>query len=502
MAAPHPGRWTLGDWLGDEVPVTVAGLALDDVTLDSRRAGPGSAFLALAGSRRHGMAHGADAVARGVAAVVFDPAGPLPDAPLEAEARRRGVVLLPLGELEARAGELVSRFFGDPSQALAVVGVTGTDGKTSVTQFIAQCLGDDAKPGGIVGTLGWGFPGRLEDTGLTTPDLVSVHRLLALLRERGAGSVAMEVSSHALHQGRVRGLRFRSAVLTNLTRDHLDYHGTPEAYAEAKARLFASPGLGAAVLNLDDAFGRRLAAELPAAIERYGYSVSGAAADARLRCVHLRARPGGLDLRLSGPDGEVDLTVPLLGRFNAANVLACLGALLSLGVPWPDAVRRAGAIRPVPGRMEPFGGAGAPTVVVDYAHTPAALAAAIAGLRDHFSGRLWCVFGCGGDRDRGKRPEMGAVASAADRVVITSDNPRGEPPADIIREIAAGLPAGHAAERQPDRAAAIRRAVAEAQPGDVVLVAGKGHEDYQQVGERRLPFRDRDIVRRALEARG
>ena len=233
-----------------------------------------------------------------------------------------------------------------------------------------------------------------------------------------------------------------------------------------------------------------------------GYSADGDRGGAVLRCLEVTPQPAGLALRVAGPGGEQALRVPLLGRFNAANVLACMGALLSLGMEWGEVVGRAERIRAVPGRMEPFGGGDGPTVVVDYAHTPAALAAALAGAAEHFRGRLWCVFGCGGDRDRGKRAEMAAAAAVADRVVITSDNPRSEPPERIIDDIAAGLPAGHPARREPDREAAINFAVAEAGPGDVVLVAGKGHEDCQEVGARRLPFSDREVVRRALGARG
>ena len=497
MAALQARPPRAADWLPEAPPE----LAVGDLTLDSRHARPGVAFLALAGSRGHGLAHAADAIARGAAAVLHDAAAQLP-APLEAAARQRGVALVPVARLEEQAGSLVSRFFGDPAATLPVVGVTGTDGKTSVTHFIAQCLQAEPRPGALLGTLGVGRPGRLRETGLTTPDLVSVHRHLAALRAEGAGSVAMEVSSHALHQGRVRGVRFAVAVLTNLSRDHLDYHGTPEDYAEAKARLFVTPGLGCAVLNLDDPFGRRLQASLAPGVGRIGYRL-GPGAGATLHCADIQAEAGGLRLALRGPGRDAELRAGLLGRFNAANVLACLGALLGLGLDWEAALARAGRISAVPGRMESFGGAAQPTVVVDYAHTPAALAAALAAMREHFAGRLWCVFGCGGDRDPGKRPEMGAAAAdGADALVVTSDNPRNEAPEVILDQILDGVPAGTDARRLPDRAAAIAHAVARARPGDAVLVAGKGHETEQVIGSRRLPFSDRDQVRHALEARG
>ena len=358
---------------------------------------------------------------------------------------------------------------------------------------------------GLIGTLGAGRPGALAPSGFTTPDVIEVHRTLAGLRDSGARWAAMEVSSHALDQRRVAGVRFRAAAFTNLSRDHLDYHGTLDAYGEAKARLFQVPGLGLAVINAGDAFGRSLISRIPAAVDLVTVGPVETPALARGRRLSLRnveARPHGLSLELGGSWGPLRMESPLLGRFNADNLTLALGVLLALGVPADEAVQGLGGVSAPPGRMESFGGDGRPLVVVDYAHTPDALAKALAAARVHCRGRLWCVFGCGGDRDPGKRPEMARHAEAlADRLVVTDDNPRGEDPARIVAGILAGFEHPGRARVEHDRRAAIRLAVRQAARADVVLVAGKGHEDYQIVGEERRSFSDRAEVLQALGER-
>lgn len=381
-----------------------------------------------------------------------------------------------------------------------MIGVTGTNGKTSVTHWIAQALTLRGRKCAIVGTLGNGFPGALAPGPNTTPGAHVLREFLPASVRQGAQACAMEVSSIGLHQGRVDAVRFDVAVLTNLTRDHLEYHGTMAAYAAQKARLFDWPGLRCAVLNLDDPFGRELAHRLAGRTATIGYTLEGAGgADRVLRAQGLTESGGSLVFTLDG----VRCAAPLVGRFNAANLLAVIGALLAGGEPLAAGAAALGGIVPPPGRMQPIGGDHAPLVVVDYAHSPDALEKALTALRGAAAargGRLVCVFGCGGERDPGKRPLMGAVAERlADRVMVTSDNPRSEEPRAIIAQILAGMQSQPALE--PDRAQAIATAVAAADARDVILLAGKGHEPYQEVAGARLPFSDLDAAKSALARR-
>jgi UDP-N-acetylmuramoyl-L-alanyl-D-glutamate--2,6-diaminopimelate ligase len=398
-------------------------------------------------------------------------------------------------ELKQRASAIAGEFHGDPSHALWMCGVTGTNGKTSCSQWIAAALSRAGAKSGVIGTLGSGYPGALDDTGNTTPDALELQARLARFRDDGARAVAMEVSSHGLVQGRVSGVRFACALFTNLSQDHLDYHGTMEAYAEAKARLFAMPGLKAAVLNLDDAMGARLASRLRGQLRTIGYTLRAASgADEVL----------SLDeaLEVSSPWGRARLVTRQVGRFNLSNVLGVIGCLIAYGASFPKAMALAAELPPVPGRMEKV--ADHPLVIVDYAHTPDALEKVLDTLRPvarQRGGDLVVVFGAGGDRDPTKRPLMGAAASRlADRVVITSDNPRSEDPARIIDAVAAG--ASGAAQREVDRRRAIAMAVSEAAAQDVVLIAGKGHESYQEIAGRRFPFSDQAVAREAVKERG
>ncbi len=482
---------------------TLPAVAVTGLENDSRHVQPGDLFLACQGLQVHGLLHAAEAVQRGAVAVLWEPVA---DATLQAEADRLPVVTLPVAGLTDRLGLIADRFYAHPSREMHVIGVTGTDGKTSVTHFLAQALSRTGQPCGLLGTLGYGVYGDLQAPTHTTPDALHLQAKLARLRDAGVRQVAMEVSSHALHQRRVDATAFNTAVLTHLSRDHLDYHGSIEAYAEAKRRLFFCAGLETAVLNVADDFGRQLAGQLHGSLRVIAY---GRAGDQPARqaphWIALRAvtpHPQGIALQLDSSWGAAAFKAPLLGAFNADNLMAALGALLAAGVPLADAVSRLEHVQTVPGRMELFTQPGMPRVVVDYAHTPHALETALRALRPHCQGELVCLFGAGGDRDTGKRPQMGAVAERyADRVVLTSDNPRSEPAEAILDQIVAGFGQPQRAQRIVDRGRAIADTIAAAAPDDLVLVAGKGHEDYQQIGDQRLAFSDRAHVLQALRRR-
>jgi UDP-N-acetylmuramoyl-L-alanyl-D-glutamate--2,6-diaminopimelate ligase len=476
------------------------------VCADSRSVRPGDLFLACAGGHAHGLDYLAQVIEAGAAAVIYEPPAAGHAALLTASA----VPLLPLHDLRAQLGTIAARYYQHPSRALDVIGITGTNGKTSCSQFIAQALDQQDARCGVIGTLGYGLSGALNAGERTTPDAVAVQQLLADMLEHGARHVVMEVSSHALEQGRVNGVDFQVAVWTNLSRDHLDYHGDMASYAKAKQRLFQAPGLRHAVINLDDDFGRELIATVPAGVRVIGYTLDTQASQHTvLEAQHivsgadLQLSDAGIELQVKSAWGEGCLNAGLLGRFNASNLLAALATLLVLDVPFATALARLGRVSTVPGRMERFGGGRWPLVVVDYAHTPDALEQALLALRDHCHGKLWCIFGCGGERDTGKRPLMGAVAERyADRVVVTDDNPRGEDPIQIIADIMNGLCDPDAAYLRRDRNQAIAFAIEQSHPGDVILVAGKGHEDYQLVGTRRIPYSDRHSVALLLRGEG
>jgi UDP-N-acetylmuramoyl-L-alanyl-D-glutamate--2,6-diaminopimelate ligase len=467
------------------------------IELDSRRLRAGDLFLACRshGGGRHGLAHLPQALRAGAVAVAWEP-----DAGIEAP--QAAVPCIRVDDLTRHAGRLASRFFGEPSAQLFMVGITGTDGKTSTAHILAQALQHLGSRCGYLGTLGCGFLAQLDAATHTTPDAVTLQRWLAWLKHEGADSVMMEVSSHALDQQRVRGVDFDLAVLTNISRDHLDYHGDLEHYVAAKRRLLELPGLRAAILNQDDAHGRDWLQTLPGGVEGVAYGIGRQPAGGA-RFV-LGSEPalhdGGLSLAVATSWGSGRLESRLLGRFNAYNLLAALAVLLERGTPLADALDALHHAKTVPGRMEAIrAGAGFPLVAVDYAHTPEALAQALDAMRAHTRGKLCCVFGCGGDRDRGKRPLMAAAAALhADELVITDDNPRGENPQAIVADMLPGLPAGTRFLVEHDRAAAIAHAIRHARAGDGVLVAGKGHEDYQVIGDERRHYSDRETVARIL----
>ncbi|MBU9262268.1 UDP-N-acetylmuramoyl-L-alanyl-D-glutamate--2,6-diaminopimelate ligase [Burkholderia multivorans] len=471
---------------------------------DTRSLRAGDVFIAYAVDGADNRAFIADALARGAAAVLYQPEGlaATPNAP----------VALAVPALDQFAGEIASGWYGDPSDGLLAIGVTGTNGKTSCTQWIAAALTALHQPCAIIGTLGSGMPGHLVPTGFTTPDAPQLQRSLAQLRDGGAQAVAMEVSSHALHQGRVNGTAFDIAVFTNLTQDHLDYHRTFEAYEAAKAKLFAWRGLRAAVVNRDDAAGRRLLEKLAGRVRTIAYGIGDAQqapdADRELVALDVRATATGTAFRLRSSWGDADIEVGTLGTFNVSNLLAVLGALLAADVPFDAALAEIARLEPVNGRMQRLGGRlqnDEPLVVIDYAHTPDALEKTLDALRPIAvarGGRLVCMFGCGGDRDATKRPLMGAIAERlADDVVVTSDNPRSEDPQAIIEQIVAGMTAPDRARRIEDRASAILQAVRGAAREDVVVLAGKGHEATQEIMGKKRAFSDQDHARLALAAR-
>ena len=474
-------------------------LMVSDVTADSRAVTPGALFLACRGRTHHGVRFAAEALTRGARAVLYETdglAGETPPPPLP------GTFVGGVAHLSAHAGGIADRFFGAPSAQLTVAGITGTNGKTTCAWLLAQALEAAGRPAAYMGTLGFGRPPHLTPTAHTTPDAVSVQRQLALLRGLGAECVGMEVSSHALDQHRVSAVRFNTAAFTNLTRDHLDYHGTMEAYGAAKARLFGFPGLAHRVINVDDPFGAALAAHDSSAhliVTTRAASFTPGAAQ-YVRALRVTPDPTGLSIAVDSSFGQAELAVRLMGEFNVDNSLTVLAVLLAWGVPLGEAVRALGRSRPASGRMEMFGGRGlTPLAIVDYAHTPDALEKALRASRLHCRGQLRVVFGCGGDRDAGKRPLMGRLAAElADDLIVTDDNPRSEDPARIVADILAGISRSVPLVVEHDRELAIRLSLSRSSADDVVLIAGKGHEDYQILGSVRRPFRDQAVVVDAL----
>ncbi len=486
---PRPAALALLDRLAQ------LGVPLADLTSDSRTVKHGSVFVAYPGTVRDGREFIAEAIARGAAAVIWERSGfswneqwTVPNVGVE--------------HLRERVSEIAGSVYDNPSDALWMAGVTGTNGKTSVSQWIAAACDGLGRRSAVIGTLGNGLVGERVEARNTTPDAIVLQRLLAEYRRRGASVVAMEVSSHGLDQGRVAGIKYDVAVFTNLTRDHLDYHPSMEAYAEAKFRLFSARGLQHAVVNVDDEWGRRLAARLRGRGPQVVTFGAGRGAMERPRIFASRIALGesGVRFQVASEWGQGEVSAPVLGAFNVENLLAVLGTLLASGVPFDAAVNALAALRSVPGRLERLGGGRLPLAVVDYAHTPDALEKALEALRPAVSRghRLILVFGCGGDRDPGKRPLMGAVAERlADHAIVTSDNPRSEDPQAIIDQVLAGM-ARPDAEAIADRQVAIFAALHQASPGDVVLIAGKGHETYQEISGVRHPFSDAEAARAAL----
>jgi UDP-N-acetylmuramoyl-L-alanyl-D-glutamate--2,6-diaminopimelate ligase len=474
---------------------------------DSRAVRPGDTFVAYPGAARDGRDYIPQAIANGASGVLWERSGFRWSA--EWRVPNAGV-----RGLRRHAGEMAGEVYGRPSARLSVIGVTGTNGKTTCSQWIAQALTRAGRRCAVIGTLGYGLRAPLAPLVNTTPDALWLHAQLADFARRGAQAVAMEVSSIGLDQDRVAGVEFDVALFTNLTRDHLEYHRTLRRYGAAKAKLFAWDTLRHAVINLDDAFGAKLARRIRRpGLKVTGYGFGEMRGGGLVQGSNLVSGPRGVSFDVRTPWGAARVSSSVIGRHNAYNLLGTLAVLLASGVPLKKAVSALAQLKPVAGRLQALGGGAKPLVVVDYAHTPDALKQVLTTLRELLAGnpspvtrhspRLICVFGCGGDRDQGKRPIMGKVAGRlADRIFVTSDNPRGEKPADIIRDIVAGTRgASGALVIEADRGKAIRRAVAEARRGDIVLLAGKGHEQYQEIRGIRLPFSDAAAAREALATR-
>jgi len=489
------GLATVSDPAHQAVNVVVTG-----IQLDSRMLRKGDLFLACFGRNHDAREFIGEAIKAGVSAVLAETGGQWQGTQII-----DGVAVIAVDNLSAKLSEIAARFYGHPSRRLSVIGITGTNGKTSCSQFIAQALALSGFSCGTIGTLGYGVYGKLQETQLTTPDPVFTQMALAEMVQGGIDPVVMEVSSVGLHQKRVKAVKFDTAIFTNLTRDHLDYHESMEAYGNNKKKLFTSEGLSRAIINLDDPYALSVINAIAPSVEMCTYSIKNSAATVYAESLTLTRQ--GFEARVVTPIGAGVIKGKLFGYFNVSNLLAVISVLVSYlpkkkELDIEQLCELVSGLSPVDGRMEIVGDTAEITAVVDYAHTPDGLRSALKGLRDHFSGNIWCVFGCGGNRDKGKRPIMGEIAEAfADKVIIADDNPRNEEGDKIVEHIQSGMRSPEQAVVLRDREKAIAYAIGNAKPGDVVLVAGKGHETYQDVGGSRLIFSDANQVRLALQAR-
>ena len=506
MQTTMPLDFLLEGFIEDNLVDLCRDREVNGIVQDNRKVRPGNLFIAHQGFNTHGLLYAQDAVAKGASVVLWDADIVNRDEILDSISNK--VLCLHCADLKQKTGEIASRFYEQPSLSLNMIGVTGTDGKTTISHFIAQCLDTYDVHCGILGTLGNGFINNLHPTGLTTVGALQIQKTLSEIKEAGARHAVMEVSSHGLEQGRVNGVAFSIAVFSNLASDHLDYHETIDNYIEAKRKLFYTPGLKAAVINLDDAFGRELAAECRNHVCVWGYSMRqdvtslSECADYLVHTTEILPYETGFRLTVRTPQGAAKLDVPLLGRFNVSNVLAVLATLLISQTSLDEVAHSMKNIHPVDGRVEMIAEDNMPVVVVDYAHTEQGLHAVCSSIREHFSGDMWCLFGCGGDRDRSKRPLMARVAEQfAEKVIVTTDNPRHENPQGIIDEIMTGFTQPEKVQQILDRREAIEIAIMQAKPGDVVLLAGKGHETSQIVGDVHIAFDDRRVAREVLAAR-
>ena len=479
----------VSDLLNSNSNLNVSGL-----TLNSNEVVDGSVFIALEGTSHHGLNYAKSAVEKGAIAILFDSEDiKLADKILA----DLNVLKIPVADLAKNLGNIAARFYDEPSHKINVIGITGTNGKTSCSQFLAQSLENC----GVIGTLGWGKFGQLKQTLNTTPDALAVQKMLATLKNEGCENVAMEVSSHGLAQGRVNGLKFKGAIFTNFSRDHLDYYGTIEAYLETKLTLFHAPQLEFAVINLDDEISEKILAAIPENVEIISVTTQAkqSSRGQTLSTENIELNLSGIQCDVFWHNQKCALHVPLIGLFNLENVLCVLAVILKSGVELEEAAKRLTNLKPVNGRMERFGGDNnQPLVIVDYAHTPDALEKVLRTLRSHTKGKLGVVFGCGGNRDSGKRSQMGRVAEQfADSVIITDDNPRFESNQEIAKDILSGF-FNHEANIIHDRANAIRHAIELATAQDCVLIAGKGHENYQEINGIKFPFNDAECVRQIM----
>ncbi len=464
---------------------------ISGISLDSRKINPGDLFIALPGTKENGKDYILDAQRNGAIAALLNT--PDIDVPYKLKGN---FPFIAINQLIEKVGKIASKFYGNPSQKMNIIGVTGTSGKTSCTQFIANTLSMAGETAGVIGTLGFGLAGQLQAGELTSPDAVTLQKELAELFLLGAKNVAIEASSHGLAQARLNGVLFKIGIFTNLSRDHLDYHLTMSDYAQAKHLLFEQTGLENGIFNLDDPYGLQWANEFKDKFSVYGYTLD-------ISHVHKKTLPNivcaekihfnenGFTAGVISPWGDGVLTSKLLGRFNLSNLLAVITSLGILNISFENILAYLAQLSSLPGRMQTLGGGNYPLIVIDYAHKPEALAQVLQTLREYCQGKLWCIVGCGGDRDRGKRPMMGSIATTyADEVILTDDNPREESPQQIIADIMTGISNHNDVIIEHDRARAIEHVIACAKSGDLVLIAGKGHETYQIVGKEKKPFSD------------
>ena len=470
---------------------------ISQLALDSRQIIPHALFVALHGTHENGSKYIPDAISKGAAAILIEA-----ETENAAITQQHNVPIIPIYQLKNKLGQIASRFYEEPAKKLRMIGVTGTNGKTSCTHFIAQILQSLHQPCGLIGTLGSGFYGSLSEMGLTTPDAITLQATLQHLLKQDAKAIAMEVSSHSLDQGRVNDIPFEIGIFTNLTQDHLDYHGDMAAYAKVKQRFFAEWPIKHLILNADDSYGAAWIHQLAQQKSVFAYSIRKPAFSDIPAIYTKRLLLGSTEIKalVASPFGECNITVPLIGQFNLSNALAVLTALCLYGIPFKEACYALSQLEPVPGRMQILGGGKKPLVVVDYAHTPDALEKVLQALRDHTNGKLICVFGCGGDRDQTKRPEMAKIAEElADQVIVTNDNPRHEKQEEIAKQIMQGFTHPERVSILLDRSKAIKDSIQLASPGDCVLIAGKGAERYQQIGNEKIPFDDVEWVKQFLD---
>lgn len=492
----------LKDWVTNIEVSEYADNSIIGLALDSRDIIKGYVFIALAGSKQHGMAYIDQAINNGACAIIYDPAG-IESTLVEDSSQ---IPMIAINGLAVKLGHIAARFYGNPSELMTVIGITGTNGKTSCSQFLSQILDDSS----VIGTLGWGEWSNLQKTINTTPDALEMQRILAELLKANKKAVAIEVSSHGLDQGRINGVAIKGAIYTNISRDHLDYHGTMDAYIQAKLLLLKSVGLAFVVVNLDDVFSDQIVAAVPEKVEIWGFSVKG---KTRSNCTNIIAEnilttDNGIEFELYCHGNKHRIKAPIYGHFNVENILTVFTTMLAMGVAEAEAIKRLEFIRPIPGRMERLGDERSPLIFVDYAHTPDALDKVLSSIKKHCTQALWVVFGCGGDRDKGKRSQMGQIATQwADHVIITDDNPRYENALDIVNDILKGcedkisLTISPNVEVIQDRALAIQSVLARAAAKDCIVVAGKGHELYQEINGVRLNFSDSQVISNALTAR-
>lgn len=490
----------LKDLLSGIAECETADVIISGMNVDSREIQKGDLFIALTGETNDGAAFITDAINNGAVAVLINSSSKqVVDMPGVDGDIKATVPVIEINDLREQAGLIADRFYQHPSRQLRVYGVTGTNGKTSCSHFIAQMLSQDNKCG-LLGTLGSGLYSELVETGYTTPDVISCHKWLAEVKAKKADFAVMEVSSHALVQHRVDGILFDTAVFTNLSQEHLDFHGDMESYANAKMKLFEFSGLKHAVVNTDDATGRELIKKISGNVNCISYGIE-KEYNPDVCAEDIMLNRDGISMTVITSAGKRQVSVPLIGKFNVSNILATLSVMLVSGIDFDTAVNQLQKIKSVAGRMQSFIADTFPMVVVDFAHTPDALEQALIALKEHTKNELWCVFGCGGDRDSGKRPIMGGISEKySDWVVLTNDNPRTEDYKKIIKDIQLGMKNPERAYVEYDRKSAIDYALANAKSDDVVLIAGKGHERYQQIQNEKIPFSDIEIVSEALGA--